>query len=212
MEFHEIMSWLVKEQFITFHKGKPIFTPKAHKQLQVTTIVPFKTDVPPPPPPPTASVVLSKTSTAGDWTRGYQNFIVECNIPDRCFGPSGDPYSINKYSEEGMKAFKKAISEGYQYDILKLTVTLYYKDTVRMKKAIGNYMSSGEWRTDYDRLLLEHSKGNIKQHLNNETNNVKKSRNSFGRIKLSALPELGHMANTTKEPLHIPSPPGSTGC
>jgi len=210
MEFHEIMSWLVKEQFITFHKGKPIFTPKAHKQLQVTT-VPFKADVPPPPPPTVTSVVLAKTSTTGDWTRGYQNFILECNVPDRCFGPSGDPYAGNKYSEEGMKAFKKAISDGYQYDILKLAVTLYYKNTVRMKKAIGNYMSSGEWRTDYDRLLLEASNGTIKQHLNNETNNVKKSRNSFGRIKLDNLPQLGNMGNTAKEPLHIPSPPGTIG-
>lgn len=106
------------------------------------------------------------------WIQFYQNFISSCKVPARIEMSNGNVYAGNKYSEDGMKAFQKALKEGYRYDVLRIAISLYYSSSIRWKKAIGSYMTSGEWRTDYEELVTKASEGAevLKKHINRTIN------------------------------------------
>ena len=89
-------------------------------------------------------------------------------------------YATNKYSEDGMKAFQKALKDGYKYDVLVLSVALYYKSGIRLKKAIGTYMLSGEWRSDYNELLSKANQGELENHINKTIDNGTGTNFEFG--------------------------------
>lgn len=186
MELTEVMEWLMTKGFVVIHKDKPKFTALFHKAYngiekgltaQGTVIEPglptlaVATVAPQPPVPAKFSVYKYE-----DWVALYMQFIVDAKVPRRLLSGRGEPYSTNKYSEDGMKAFQKALKAGAKYDILVKSVILYYKSGGSFKKAIGNYMAQGDWRTDYMQLLESAQQGaeelnkHIKQELKTEHN------------------------------------------
>lgn len=173
MEFNEVIQWLVASKYVTFHKSKPIFTALAIKELTGISkgLSLDKTVIEPnlPAITDTAVLVVGKKYTDAQWGAFYQEFILKCQIPARCEGTYGSFYDLNKYSIDGMKAFKKAIVDGFELSILIVAVTLYYKNKTRLKKAIGNYMLSEEWKTDYQVLLAKAADGKIDEHIKQET-------------------------------------------
>lgn len=101
---------------------------------------------------------------AVDWVRAYTKFITEARVPARGEDTRGGYYSLNKYSEPGMKAFRKAIEGGANYDALVLSTSLYYRSGVRLKVAVSRYMEEGLWRGDYDAHIASVEAGNQQQH------------------------------------------------
>lgn len=114
-----------------------------------------------------AGIVAAKV----DWVAQYKQFIIDANVPKRCEGRNGEMYATNTYSEPGMKAFRKAIESGTNYEMLVASTALYYKSGIRMKVAIGRYMEEGRWRTDYDALVASAENNTVKEHIQSETDN-----------------------------------------
>lgn len=88
----------------------------------------------------------------GTWEEIYTRFIMECKIPKKAESGTGDEYDLNKYSEDGMKAFRDLIKLGFQYDLLVKVTTAYYHNGTRYKKKIGNFITQGLWRMEYQVL------------------------------------------------------------
>lgn len=164
MEFKEVMNWLVVNQYVAIHKGKPVFTDKARTELNTVGKPPAPGLVPPPPPsklPATIGV---------DYEEQYKQFIMLCKVPPKALDTYGRPYALNKFSIEGALAFKKALEKGYKLEVLAVAVALYYKSGNQFKKTIGNYMVSGEWQTDYDKVVEKAAQGNLAEHIKTESN------------------------------------------
>jgi hypothetical protein len=87
-----------------------------------------------------------------DWSLAFIQFIAAAKVPRQLEGTRGDIYIANKYSEAGMKAFRKALESGVDYDLLLKSTQLYYKSNVKLKKAVGNYFAEGLWRSDYEAM------------------------------------------------------------
>lgn len=121
-------------------------------------------------------MVLNKV----DWIEQYKQFILDAAVPKRCQGKYGEPYDTNKYSEPGMKAFKKAMESGIQYEMLVAATALYYKSAVKMKVAIGRYMEEGRWRSDYDALVASAESNTVKEHINEVTDDGEYSFTKLG--------------------------------
>ena len=178
MKLTQTIEWLLSNGFVQNHKGKFKFTNKTYKQLtgENKGLTAHNTVVEP------AVVKLGVTELLipdplsyesykyEDWVQLYQNFIAQCKVPATMEASNGNVYSGNKYSEEGMKAFQKALRSGYQYDILRMAITLYYASSIRWKKDIGSYMTSGEWRSDYAMLVEQAQKGTLQQHIKQTVN------------------------------------------
>jgi len=161
MTFKESMTWLITNSYVKLHKGKPVFTEKARAELGEVGKVPL--------PPPLATTTTP--AVVGDtYENQYKQFIALCQIPVKSYDSFGRPYALNKYSVDGMNAFKKALQKGFRLDVMALAVSLYYKSSMQFKKTIGNYMSSGEWETDYEVILQKHQDGTLKEHIKTEAN------------------------------------------
>jgi len=176
VDLKSVMEWLVENKYVTIHKGKPKFTTQYYKDvtgiekgltLQGTVVESLPAKVPQVPKPFDQNAVA--TYTPQQWCFYYTEFIKACAIPAKGMGPKGDSYALNKYSEDGMKAFRQALKEGYQIQVMIAAVTLYYKSAIFLKKAIGNYMASGEWKTDYQTLIEKAESGELAEHIKNET-------------------------------------------
>lgn len=181
MALIETIKQLLDNKHVSSKDDKLIFTPKFYKDLaEEYKSVNFNT--------PSKGVennqvavkvyddfpITTKLNTYqyGDWVEFYSRFISDAKIPAYIEVKFGNSYPANKYSEDGMKAFQKAIKDGHDYRILVVAVGMYYKSKVQYKKAIGSYMASGEWRTDYKSLLEEASNGNLEKYLQNETDST----------------------------------------
>lgn len=110
-----------------------------------------------------------KTYNYVHWVNFYTRFILECEVPAKLEG-SNVIYAGNKFSEDGMKAFQKALKDGFEYKGLVMAVKLYYKSTIRFKKAIGKYMKDGEWRTDYAEIINNANSGTLEKHIKDTMN------------------------------------------
>lgn len=97
--------------------------------------------------------------TANHWEKQYREFVIEAQVPRRLEARRGETYPANTYSEAGMKAFKKAIEAGANYELMVKAVMLYYKSTVSFKMAVGRLMDEGHWKTYYAELGLAASQG-----------------------------------------------------
>jgi hypothetical protein len=193
MELIEVMEYLLTEGFVTIHKGKPKFTSHFQKcyngverglTLQGTVIEPglpvlASTSTTPLLVPTSDKMSLYKYE---DWAKVYMQFIEEAQVPRRAVNAQGEPYDTNKYSEDGMKAFQKAMKSGADYKMLVRSTTLYYKGANRFKKAIGNYMAHGDWRTDYTELTSSAQQGveQVAQHIKDTLNDGTRERYSWG--------------------------------
>ena len=110
-----------------------------------------------------------------DWEQLFMKFIQEAKVPQKLEGTRGEVYYANKYSVPGMKAFKKALQGGYVYDILVKSTMLYYKSSVKLKKAIGNYFAQEDFKSDYQALTEAAASGTLTEHIKSETNDEQQS-------------------------------------
>lgn len=172
MELNEVMLWLIASGYVKRHKDKWVFTAPFYKEMTgiAKGLALDNTVIEPNLPAVTGTEVLvpEKKYTDVQWGSFYQQFITACEIPARCEGLYGKAYDLNKYSADGVKAFKKAITEGFDLSTLIFTVKLYYKNKTSLKKAIGNYMLSEEWKTDYWVNVGKASEGKIDEHIKQE--------------------------------------------
>lgn len=129
---------------------------------------------------PALSPKLMVALSPEDWVDKYKQFILDAKIPARCEDRWGNLYDINKYSEPGMKAFRKAMESGVKYELLVMAVALYYKSGVKLKVAIGRYMEEGRWRTDYDALLSSAQDNKVAEHIKSVTDNGQYSSTKLG--------------------------------
>jgi len=128
-------------------------------------------------------IAVLKARTATDWQQLFIQFIQEAKVPAKLEDHRGNLYSANKYNQDACKAFIKAIDkEGYIYDLLVKSTMLYYKSGIRLKKAIGTYFTSGEFRSDYLNLktAAEGGETELQQHLKEEINNGEHNRYTLG--------------------------------
>jgi hypothetical protein len=144
----EAVQFLLDGGFMTILKGKYIVTNKFYKEMTginqgLTMLV---GNIPAVVEPTVPKKVL--------WSELYTQFILESKVPARGMSGRGEAYTMNLYSDDGMKAFKKAIeSEGIQYPLLVEATQLYYTSSIGMKVAIGRFIGEGMWRTYYQELL-----------------------------------------------------------
>jgi hypothetical protein len=87
----------------------------------------------------------------GGWENLYSSFILACQVPKKGEAGDGGLYDLNKYSEDAMKHFRDLLKSGIRYSVLVQVTRAYYKTgNLRFKKTIGNYITQGHWRLDYD--------------------------------------------------------------
>lgn len=154
MEFNEVVNYLTDNGYMQLIKNKPVFTDKFREALNGTSALVH------------ATTTLAKAKESLESV--YIEFITRCQIPEKAHDSYGNVYSLNKYSKEGAKAFEAAIKAGFDLKILAITVTLYYKSAVKYKKSIHSYMTSGEWKTDYQLILQKQSEGTLDKHIQDE--------------------------------------------
>ncbi len=175
MNIQDVTKWLVENRYIAMNiKGRYEFLKSFHEALKFSikpTILAVQKE--------NSNVTISdntipdplqyKVYNYSHWCHFYNQFILACHVPGKI--TSGhSTYAGNKFSEEGMKAFQKALKDGFEYKGLVMAVTLYYKSSLNYKKAIGRYMSDGEWRTDYAALVSKAQEGNLEKHINETIN------------------------------------------
>lgn len=163
LKANELLSQLLASGYTTMEKGKYVFTRKFYEELGSTN-----------------ALVLAQSSsglpmlpqTQQDWENQFIALISEAKVPQRLEDNRGGVYYANKFSVEGLKAFRKAIESGVNYQVLVKSVFLYYQSSVRFKKAVGNYFANGDWRTDYEALAASAVQGidALKDHIQKETN------------------------------------------
>lgn len=173
MELKDVVQYLLSNKYISMHNGKYKFTALFNKELTGIERGLAKGTVVEPNLPAVQNTQLEvsklKIYTQAQWTQFYMQFIKSADIPEKCVSTNGDTYSVNKYSEDGCKVFQKALKEGYDLSLLVSTVKLYYKSNTRLKKAIGNYMKDGDWRTDYEVLKKHVEDGKVVDLIKKET-------------------------------------------
>lgn len=152
MTFKQMLDDMILNGYVSVHKGKPVFTDKARAELDQQKLA-------------LQSVTVPMVSAADIETQ-YKEFILFCKVPVKGYDSYGRQYQLNKFSKDGLEAFKQAIKKGCNLQILALAVHLYYKAPGAFKKTVGNYMASGEWQTDYDVLFEQHKTGTLREHLN----------------------------------------------
>lgn len=172
---NEVFVWLIVNDYITENK---VLTDKFFKDAsaeiiteskEITSIVPAK------------SVNLLPVKKE-DWDKKFMDFIVEAQVPARWEDSNGNPYYLNKFSEAGLKVFRKALESGASYPVLVNSTKLYYKSSTKLKKAIGNYFAHGDWKTDYEALYASAQSGidSVQQHIKEEISNGNGTQYSIG--------------------------------
>lgn len=162
-KLQQLLAKLLDEGYVAIVHTQYIFTKKWYQEITGSetgvAIVPSQ------------SKALATTSDKMDWSLRFMNLIKEAQVPARLEDNKGNVYYSNKYSEAAMKVFKKALEAGVSYPVLVKSVMLYYKSNVKYKKAIGNYFTQGDWRTDYEAMLETAVEGEQKliDHIKNET-------------------------------------------
>lgn len=166
LNLREVVEFLVDNGYVSFTKRKlAVFTKKFNEEFSDIPIGLDKGVV----VHPDNTSLQTATVFEASYEEAYTKFLLACNIPRYSYDSFGKAYSINKYSEEGMKAFKKALQSGYKLELLQATIMLYYKSSTNYKKAVGNYLSSGEWKTDYDNIVKQAEAGTLKDYVRTET-------------------------------------------
>ena len=175
MKLLDVVEFLISNKYIVTHKGKYKFTELFNKEMTgIAKGLTLSGGVSEPYLPVTQQheqIELSnlKDYKQADWVSFYEKFLELCNIPRRSVGSDGRDYALNKYSETGMKAFQKAIKDGYDPLLLVATVKLYYGSSLGYKKTITNYLKDGDWRTDYILVRDSNERGGLKQTIDEET-------------------------------------------
>jgi hypothetical protein len=172
MELKDALKFMFEEGYMTVVKGKYVVTKKFNEQVRGVeegiihvSGIPLVLDI----------VHQAKDLSKVEWKNQYIRFIQDAKVPARCEGSNGATYDCNKYSEDGMKAFKTYIKdEGIDVRILLAVTQLYYAKYGTHKQMVGTYISQGTWRTDYMMMLDAAASGNtdaIQQHIKQELKN-----------------------------------------
>lgn len=188
MNLQEIIKYLKDNKYILISQGKYIMSPEfqqACKNQKKGEILIVNMDAIPKQvfdiqKIDTQIQVIKDKRNYSEW---FIQFIQDAKVPARLEDHRGNLYSANKYNEDARKVFQKAIEkEGFDYNLLVKSTMLYYKSGIRLKKAIGTYFTSGEFRTDYLALQISAEGGADKliQHLKQETDNGQHNRYSLG--------------------------------
>lgn len=163
MTAQEAVDLLVQQGYVARNKGnKLIFTKKYYADYQQL-------------PEGAITAIAVKETKVGlhaghvNWDDYYMQFIMDCDVPRQGRTGDGGVYNMNNFSKEGCDAFRKAIMTGIKYDGLVMCTKLYYKSKVQLKMAIGKFMASGAWRTEYLALGTALQEGKIEQHIKAET-------------------------------------------
>lgn len=106
------------------------------------------------------------------WEDAYVWFIGECKIPKKGESGTGDLYDLNKYTEDAMQHFRDLIKSGIKCDVLIKVTKGYYTGSTRFKKKIGNYITEGHWRMDYE-TMKNQTEQQQQQHINEQLNSAK---------------------------------------
>lgn len=170
----EAVKFLIEKSYITLHNGKYKFTSLFYKELtgiQKGLTAKGVVEEPNLPARREFNVALAGNYTLADWREHYLTFIKVAKVP-ATLRAGLSTYSVNKYSEEGMKVFQSAIKEGYKLELLIAAVRLYYNDSTGYKKSIGNYMKDGDWRTDYITIKESAEQGSIMELIKEKTKPV----------------------------------------
>lgn len=181
--FQEKLIWMVQNGFVEEHRGKYKFTMKAYKELKDVDEGLYKGEL----------IIVEKEEvklkfnpglvakySKADWTYFYESFILQAKVPKMLPNGKGGTYPTNKFSADGLKAFTEAVKSGVELPLLLLTVQMYYNaNRDQLKKAIGNYMTSGEWRTDYLVLKEKYNEGSLKNYVDGVQESDRKSK--FGK-------------------------------
>lgn len=127
-------------------------------------------------------IVRGQLLHSQQWENEYKQFILDAKVPKRIDTKWGESYQANAYSEEGMKAFRKAIESGTDLQMMVRSTQLYYASKTRYKQSIGRYISEGTWKTDYDELLNAADGGEqtLIDHIKEETKNDEQSSYRLG--------------------------------
>jgi hypothetical protein len=162
--------FLVNEGYIVEHKGKMKFTAKFYKEFKgIDGGIVLTPDRHLAVMQPNAGALTHKLPT---WEERYITFLKKCNIPPTAKSATGSSYSINQFSQDGMKAYKKAIESGIDEAILILSTALYYNgNKTGFKQKIGNYMADGTWITGYTEMKESMEKGTVQEHIITQTKN-----------------------------------------
>lgn len=119
----------------------------------------------------TLELGFPKVAKTISWDDVFIQFIKAAQVPNRLENNRNEVYAANKFNSDACKVFRKAIEkEGYDYDLLIKSTMLYYKSSLRFKKAIGTYFTSGDFRTDYLNLknAAETSSEELQSHIKQE--------------------------------------------
>lgn len=160
---------MLENDYMTIVRGKYCVTSKFNQEVKnveegIVHVngIPLVLDV----------VHRSKQLSSLDWRNMYIQFIKDAGVPSKCEGSYGEFYDCNKYSEEGMKAFKKIVKDEHiDLRVLTAVTKLYYTKVGRFKQKIGTYISEGTWRSDYMAMMDAAAEGGIEgiqQHIKTE--------------------------------------------
>lgn len=168
-QLEDTLKWLVSNGYVEFYNEDMLFTEKCKEECRKWLLEKHTEETKPVVQNKSAPAVL--ISDVKDWPLFFMQFIAEAKVPARIEIPrSGEVYFANKYSEKAMLIFKKALESGTDYTILLRSVQLYYKSSVGLRKAIGNYFIQGDWRSGYmDMVSAMQSKEMLTEHIKSET-------------------------------------------
>lgn len=107
---------------------------------------------------------------------------MEAKVPKYLPDGQNGQFEANKYNEKAMVEFQRIImKEHIDYNILVKATILYYKSAASFKKKIANYILEGDWRSDYQNMLLAAGAGEdqLRKHIKDELNNGEHNRYSY---------------------------------
>lgn len=160
MDLQQAVKFLTDEGYVQIVKGRYVFTNKFTQAMATTlsvAVVP-KLDLP------------RKSDGVVDWVRLYLDFILNAKVPATQEGSHGVLYETNKYSEAGMKGFRKAVETDHvSIGLLMKSTQLYYASKTGFKVTITRYMEDGLWRSDYEALLESLKNGTVEEHITEKT-------------------------------------------
>lgn len=152
MTLTEVLTYLRDNKYILSDRGKYVLSKKFQEDVAA-----LKNTVSLLPPASNTLPIIAPKSD--EWPQRFMQFIMDAKVPKFLENNRNERYAANKYSEDAMKVFKKAIEGGTDYNLLIKTVQLYYASGNRFKKAVGNYFTQGDWRTDYEALVSTSNDG-----------------------------------------------------
>ena len=174
----DLLAALIAGGYVIQRKDKYIFSAEFYKEITGVRQGLMKTRsgelvvVEPKLPLATQNLLPALPTTDTNWDFLFIEFIKKAEVPARLEDGRGNPYYANKYSADALKVFKRALEkEGVNLDLLVKSTKLYYKSSVRYKKAIGNYIKDGDWKTDYNNLLDSAQEGqeSLTKHIKDQT-------------------------------------------